>query len=412
MFSGILSLVIAIVLSNYLGATGKGLQGLILTSISIMIVFAGIVGSGGLTYLLPRLHFAIVIVPSYLWSVVVVCIMWIGLNFSNIIPNEFNVHVVILSLILSITGINNSILHSKKFISKVNFIGVIQIIITVLVIVYLIIYKEKLSIKSYIIAMYFGTGISALISFYITRKFYFNSNYLFPLKKYLIALRNHFKYGGFNQLDTLAQLLSFRLAYFILNHYISTSDVGVYSNAISLIEAIWILSRSISYVQHSRIVNSRDKDYSNNLTLKFIKLVGSVSIIAIAVLIMIPSSLYQFAFGEEFGGIRIAIIALAPGVFFFSLSFILSSYFSGTGKHFINSISSIVGLVVISIISFVFIPYYGIIGAGIAASISYFATTLVKMYFFIKTTKLKLIQLFPVSSDFKDLIHIIKSLKE
>ena len=291
-------------------------------------------------------------------------------------------------------------------------VSLTQIIITVIVLIFLIIYKEVLSVKSYIIGMYFGTGISAFISFLFTRNFYANALYSLPLYKYLIGIRNHFKYGGYNQLDILAQLLSFRLAYFVLNHYISTSEVGIYSNAVSLIEAIWILSRSISFVQHSRIVNSRDKKFISNLTLKFIKLIGSIAIAAIIVLIMTPSGVYRYIFGDEFGGIRIAIITLAPGVFFFSLSFIISSYFSGTGKHYINSISSIVGLIVISVLSFIFIPQFGIIGAGIAASISYFTTTLVKIYYFIKITEVKLIQLFPVKNDFRNLHQLIKSLKE
>jgi O-antigen/teichoic acid export membrane protein len=410
--SGLLSLVVAIVISNYLGANGKGLQGLILTSISIIVVFTGIVGPGGLTYLLPRMHFSLVVIPGYIWSIFIVSIMWAALSLTSIIPEEYNIHVVILSLILSTIGINNSILHVKKLIQKVNLISIIQILITVIVLCFLIIYKEKLSVKSYIIGMYFGVGISAFISFLYTRTFYINAIYSFSIFKYLIGIKNHLKFGGYNQLDVLAQLLSFRLAYFILNHFISTAEVGIYSNAVSLIEAIWIISRSISFVQHSRIVNSRDKKFTQNLTLKFIKLTGSLAIIAIFVLIMIPSGAYKYIFGEEFGGIRMAIISLAPGVFFFSLSFIISSYFSGTGKHYINSLSSIVGLIVISIFSFIFIPSYGIIGAGIAASVSYLTTTTIKIYYFTKLTEINLIQLIPVKSDLKNLFQLIKSLKE
>lgn len=410
--SGIFNLVIVIIISNYLGAEGKGVQGIILTTISILVIFTGIVGPGSLTYLLPRMHFSLLIIPSYLWAFITIGAMWVVLIFSGIVPHEYIIHIVFLSLILSVSGINNSILHAKKLIQQVNLISISQIVITMVVVIYLIGYKEVLSVRSYIIGLYFGFSISAFISYIFTWKNYTNTSYILPLYKYLIGIKNHFKYGGYNQLDILAQLLSFRLAYYVLNYYTTTAQVGIYSNAVSLIEAIWILSRSISYVQHSRIVNSRDKNYTSNLTLQFIKLSGSIALVAIIALILIPSGVYRYVFGNEFGDIRIAIITLSPGVLFFSISFIISSYFSGTGKHYINSISSIVGLVIIAVLAFVLIPDYGIIGAGIAASVSYFSTTLVKVFYFIKLDEIKIIQLFPAKNDWKNLLQLIKSLKE
>lgn len=410
--SGIFNLVIVIIISNYLGAEGKGVQGIILTTISILVIFTGIVGPGSLTYLLPRMHFSLLIIPSYLWVFIAIGAMWVVLIFSGIVPNEYIIHIVFLSMILSVSGINNSILHAKKLIQQVNLISISQIVITMVVVIYLIGYKEVLSVRSYIIGLYFGFGISAFIGYIFTWKNYTNTSYILPFYKYLIGIKNHFKYGGYNQLDILAQLLSFRLAYYVLNYYTTIAQVGIYSNAVSLIEAIWILSRSISYVQHSRIVNSRDKNYTSDLTLKFIKLSGSIALVAIIALILIPSEVYRYVFGNEFGDIRIAIITLSPGVFFFSISFIISSYFSGTGKHYINSISSIVGLIIIAVLAFVLIPDYGIIGAGIAASVSYFSTTFVKIFYFIKLSEIKIMQLFPAKNDWRNLLQLIKSLKE
>lgn len=410
--SGGFNLLIAIVISNYLGAEGKGIQGLILTTISIIVIFSGIVGSGGLTYLLPRMHFSLLIIPSYIWIFITVGLMWGGLNFFDIIPKEYIKHVIFLSIVLSFTGINNSILHAKKLIQQANLVSIAQIIVTLIVIIYLIIYKELISVKSYVIAMYFGCIISALISYKFVWENYTNTSYFIPSSKYVVGIKNHFKYGGFNQLDILAQLLSFRFAFYILNYYSTTGQVGIYSNAVSLIEAIWILSRSISYVQHSRIVNSRDKNYTSNLTLQFIKLSGSIALVAIGALILIPSEFYRSIFGNEFGDIRITIISLSPGVLFFSISFIISSYFSGTGKHYINSISSAVGLIIIVILAFILIPDYGIVGAGIAASASYFTTTVIKIFYFIRITGMKTLQLFAVKNDWYNLLKLIRSLKE
>jgi O-antigen/teichoic acid export membrane protein len=165
-------------------------------------------------------------------------------------------------------------------------------------------------------------------------------------------------------------------------------------------------------VQHSRIVNSRDKEYNSKITIQFIKISGVISLFSILIFVIIPSEFYQYIFGDEFGAIRTAIIYLSPGVLFFSVSFIISSYFSGVGKHHINTISSIIGLFSIVVLAFILIPKYGIIGAGIAASFSYFTTTLVKVYSFNKLNTIKMKHYIPSRSDFKELTSAIKSLKE
>jgi O-antigen/teichoic acid export membrane protein len=401
--TGILNLVIAIIISNYLGAEGKGLQGIILTTISIIVILTGVVGSGGLTYLLPRLHFSIIIIPSYLWAFIVAVLLWFLLLQTNIVPVLYVMHIVNISFFLSVIGINVSILHAKKEISKANIIGLIQIICTVLSIVYLIVYKGLLGVKSYIIGLYIGILISLVISFVFTYSDYLKAKYKMSIFKYVIGLKKHFKYGGFNQLDILAQVLSFRLAFYFLNYYTSILDVGVYSNAVSLVESVWIISRSISFVHHSRIINSRDKNYNSLITLDFIKLSGVLAFIAISVLIFIPSKFYEFVFGDEFGTIRSAILSLSPGILFFSLSFVVSSYLSGIGKHYINSISSFVGLIVIVFSSMYLVPHYGIIGAGLAASLSYLITTLIKIFSFCRIAQVNIYQMIPQIQDIRRL---------
>ncbi|MDK2978723.1 MAG: hypothetical protein PWP52_1437 [Bacteroidales bacterium] len=405
--SGVFNLVIAIIISNYLGAEGKGVQGLIITTIAFIIIFAGIIGPGGLTYLLPRFHFSLLVVPAYFWSVLMAIGLSVFLTFSEVIPLDYHFHVVILSLILSFTGINNAILHANKKIHQVNYVTITQIITTLIVIVYLIIFQKKLSIDSYITALYYGYSISAILSYIFTFSDY-KTKYSFPFYKYLIGIKKHLKFGSFNQLDILAQVLSFRLAYYFLNHFVSVAEVGIYSNAVSLVESVWILSRSIAYVQHSRIVNSRNKDYTIDLTIKFIKLAGILALCAILVFVFIPSEVYQFIFGDEFINMQAIIQSLSPGILFFSISFIISAYFSGTGKHYINSISSIVGVIVIILLSVFLIPKYGVIGAGIAASLSYFSTTMVKLISFCSIGKISLKKFLLTKTDLKEVKSIFK----
>lgn len=58
----------AIVVSRYLGTSGKGEQSLILATISIVLIFSNIIGGATLVYFsirIPKFH---LILLSYLWS--------------------------------------------------------------------------------------------------------------------------------------------------------------------------------------------------------------------------------------------------------------------------------------------------------------------------------------------------------
>jgi len=51
----------------------------------------------------------------------------------------------------------------------------------------------------------------------------------------------------------------------MLNAYIGKEEVGIYANAVSIAESVWLFGRSVGTVQHARIVNSHDTNYSSHL---------------------------------------------------------------------------------------------------------------------------------------------------
>ena len=69
------------------------------------------------------------------------------------------------------------------------------------------------------------------------------------------------------------------------------------------------------------------------------------------------------------------MIALVPGITGFGLTSIYGNYFGGIGRYDINFIGSLIGFVITLPLSFLFVKVYGILGAGVAASCSYLATS-------------------------------------
>lgn len=385
--NAIVNFAVAIIISNYLGAEGKGVQGLILTTISLLIILLNIVGAGSMAYLIPRNPFYTLIIPSYLWNTLLIIIAYILLPLLHIVDEQYINHICILSLLLNFSTINTCILTSKEKIKKANSITLIQIIALIGALSLQVFILKITDVVIYIYSLYFAYTISLLYSYIITKQYFiFPSILTFNFDKFRKGTKNLFKYGFFNQLDIFAQVLSFRFSYYILGYYATNASIGIYSIGVSIIEAIWLISRSISMVQNARIINSRDIKYSTDITIKMLKLSSALVLVATIILMLFPPEFYSYIFGDEFGEVRNVIISLSPGIIFFNASFLISGFFSGVGLHYINSIASIVGLFVTVIGAFIIIPHWGMMGAGITASCSYASTTLTKMVWFSKKT--------------------------
>ncbi len=217
-------------------------------------------------------------------------------------------------------------------------------------------------------------------------------------------------YGFWNQIGHISQLLSFRLSFYLLEHYSDKAAVGVYSNSVSMMEALWLVSGSITVVQYSRIVNMNDQKASALLTAKLLRISLIITFVLLVVILLLPSSLYVFVFGPDFGEMRTVILTLAAGVFIYPVTMLLGHYFSGTGKYYKNFIAMLSGLIVTVIACLFLIPNYGYYGAGWSASLSYFITSIIIIYLFIKDSSLRLHYLVPRWNDIIESVKMIKTI--
>ena len=114
LISAIVNLMIAIFVSQYLGASGKGEQSLVLTMIAIVTIFDNMVGGASIVYLTNKLRMRELFVASYLWTFFVSVFSYIVLVFVELVPEKFIVSVVILSAVSSIVSIHSSVLIGKE----------------------------------------------------------------------------------------------------------------------------------------------------------------------------------------------------------------------------------------------------------------------------------------------------------
>jgi hypothetical protein len=106
--SAVINLLIAIILSQYLGPAGKGVQSLIITTITFVLVFANLVGGATLVYLVPRHAPSLLILPSYFWTIVIAVISYFVLLLFPLVESSFILHICLLSVLNSMSSIKSN----------------------------------------------------------------------------------------------------------------------------------------------------------------------------------------------------------------------------------------------------------------------------------------------------------------
>jgi O-antigen/teichoic acid export membrane protein len=391
----VFSFLIIILSTKFLGAEGRGEISILLLGITIITMISNIFGGTALIYLLPRFDFIKLFVPAVIWSVICSAVFSFVLKIFGLIPTDFAADIFVLSLLASLTSANISLLTGREKINEQNLINLIQIVLLIFVLS-VEIYSGHRTVQSYVNALYISYGITFILSIYFLRsELKFSS-----LKNILPVLRQILKYGFYVQFAMLVQTLNYRFSFYILDHEAGKSAVGIFSVAVAMADACWLVARSIALVQYARIANTANQDYARLLSLRLAKFSFSATTLIVLLLILLPASFYQFVFGNSFGEVRYLMLITSPGIAFFGFTMMASHYFAGIGKHYFNTLTSFAGFVVTVVLSYLLIPRYHLTGAAITSCCSYLVTGGFLLYIFKKHSNFKVRELIPSIGDF------------
>lgn len=377
--SALLNLGLVILFSQLTGAVGKGEQSLLLTSIAILTIFDSLVGGAALVFLSSRFAWLGLLGASYIWIVFVSIVAFVSLWFLDFFPMNYLVNVVVLSAIGATGSVHSALLLGQQRLKIYNLISLSIPLLTFFTCAAQWYFLGELQ---YEVALYVSYVSSLIISILGLLNF-------FPSQQttrhsWLVIWKKMFALGFYNQLAHVLQLLSFRASYYILEQYKGQAAVGVFSNASSITESIWLIATSISLWQYAVIANAQDQNYTIQLTEKLTRFGMLAALLGVLFFLLLPSVFYQLVFGPDFGGLQALMWTLAPGVWIFTYALVVGHYFSGHGRYDINALASGVGLALSLAASWLLIPNYGTMGAAFAASISYIATSLVVLRYFKK----------------------------
>lgn len=357
---------IAIVLSQFLGADGKGEASLLILNISFINLLTNVMGGAALVFLAPRFHTFTLLAVSWVWVLASALLLWVLYLVLGIELTGLHGHTFTLAVLLGLFNTNTNILLGKKKTTEFNILTVAQVLLTLGYLLFAF-FGGILPVHfhQYIYALYVGYGLTFAASLYYVLK----ETEGYVLTDVKEVLRRFIKHGGYIQLANLGQLLIYRAAFYIIEYSYGLTELGIYSNAVAIAESIWIVSRSISTIQYSEVANEADIDVSRRKTILLRKTNVAIAAGLAIVVCLLPDGFYTMLFGKDFTGLQQIIWFLAPGIVAFAYAIITTHFFSGIGKNHYNTIISFAGFGVTIITGLIVIPIYGSVGAAITASV-------------------------------------------
>ncbi len=410
--NALFTLIILWLFTNYVGSKGLGIIGLVVLNITVIQFFYDLLSGNSLVYFVSRTDLIKLVIPAYLWimavSVVITAAFSLFCNFfpgaaGTFVPAGYGFHIITLAAINGFTQVHFNVLIGQAKIKLYNILFTVQISLTLLVFAVLVL--KNGSVNDYITALYAAWSTVSVISMVMVLK----KMKIVPLKGWFSQSKKVMRFGITGFAANIFHIGNKRFAFYFIKAFSGLSPLGVYNAGAQLTEGVRIIGQSISLVQYSAISGSRNNEYNRNLTVRLMKVSVVLTLLALLVLVLIPSEVYGTVLSENFVRVKMIIVLLAPGVLALSANTIFSHYFSGTGQPEVNLKSNIYGFVVTLVFALVLIPAFGISGAAATASLSYLVTVLYQSYIFKKQTGTRLHEWKITKSDFRYLKNLIKS---
>jgi O-antigen/teichoic acid export membrane protein len=182
-------------------------------------------------------------------------------------------------------------------------------------------------------------------------------------------------------LGGLTMFLTYRLDMFFVNAFVGTEGVGFYALGVNAAELLLFLSQSIALILLPRVSSwsARESDKLVPVVARNAALLTSLGALG---LLVCGRSVIFYLYGPAFLPALVPMLMLLPGVVFLAVTKILSTYIVGRGRPLIDSLVAVSALMFTVILDLRFIPVWGIAGAALASTFSYFLTFLIALLIF------------------------------
>lgn len=389
--------------AKLLGAAEWGIGYMVVVDVSFLLIGVELLAGSGLVYFTPRKKLSTLMFVSYSWIIITIAlyalVFWLLSNFpdtfDNIVPQGYAKITLLMVLVYSFHNFNLNIFLGKEKVYLYNWVFSIQILTQITVFCVLLFGFHITDAHAFIYSLLSGYSVATIVGFC----------FLLPMVKkegfdsIKITAKEMFSYGAIIQLSTLVSTLNKRLSMFLLKQHWGDERVGVFSSGTQITEGVKIIGNSLALVQFSALSNMTDRKEAVKLTLRFIKIAVLFTFLALAVIVLLPTSFYEWVLSKEFSEIKRVMLFMSPGIIFLAGHTILAHYFSGTGQPKYNLYASLTGLCFTIPSTLLLVKPFGIDGAAISSSITFAASFTYHWIIFRKQSSARLSDLLPNKED-------------
>lgn len=359
------------------GAEGKGIVAIFTANLGLVAIVANLLTASSVSFYLSKFGISKLYTQAWIWIFIVSALSAIFFHVTE--KYELSLFLFVASIFSGFVTFYTSVFLGKQKIQHYNTVTFLQPLLLLLLMVII----NKLWINSYF--AYFYAQVLALflvycVSVVLARRTVGRSYFDFDK----IALKSGLVFGGQTELSNFLQFFNYRLSFYFLNYLAGPASVGVFSIGVTMSESIWIISRSISLVQYSKLIGDGDSEVSIRGTQKMALYSLYASLACIAVVLLIPESIYTFIFGPEFSGVKKIVAMLSPGILAISMSNVYGHYFSAIGHLKILVWKSAIGVCATIILSFAFVRSMQLTGACIVNAGANVVTSVVLFIWFFR----------------------------
>lgn len=412
--NAVFNLAALIMITHIAGSEGLGIISLIVLDITVIQLAVGLLAGPGLIYFASRNKTFPLLLTAYLWIALVTLLTfligWLLLRlfpvvFNDIVPAGYAIHILILGWLNGFMQIHYNLLIGQKRVDSYNLIFTLQITFFLLLFAWLLLGEKWYGPASYVTGLYASWGLAGLLGLYQIIK----KTKTFSVKGWRKTAGEVLHYGLSTQSAAILHIGNKRAGFYFLRFFAGLSPLGIYSAGVQLTEGLRLIGQSISLVQYSAISNSRNNEYSRQLSIRLMKFTVLLTFVALLFLFLIPENIYELAFSKDFTVVKGIVVILSPGVLALAANTIFSHYFSGTGQPVVNLHANITGFVVMLLFAFLLIPPFGYIGAAATASVTYLSTAVYQYFIFRKQTQTRLKEWMYRKNDLKLFLETLRT---
>jgi O-antigen/teichoic acid export membrane protein len=275
----------------------------------------------------------------------------------------------------------SSILQGLQRIATINVINLIQSILTLsLTAVFVVVWK--LNLLGALVAPLAAGVLSLIFLCAILRQ---EGGVFRPLWKYTVV-RSTLSFGLRGHIGNLLQFFNYRLDMFILNYFLGPANVGIYIVSVRLVELLWHLPNSVSFVIFPKAAATRPEEM-NAFTPRVFGITLGLTALGALGLALVGRPIINFVFSSAFISAYVPMLVLLPGVVLLGGAKVLTNEIAGRGYPHYNSVNAGLALVLTVVLDLVLIPRYSVLGAALASSIAYTAIFLASIGFYLAVSR-------------------------